>query len=174
MSIYAQTLPQMQKMLTNLSAWLAEAEQHAEDRSFHPDRYVGARLSLDQFDFRQQVQAACDNAKNFAARATGQQAPVHEDSEQTFAELKARVEKVQAYLSGFSESDFDGAKDRVVSLPFLPPNLGATVQSYTTEFAVPNFYFHITMAYAILRHNGVKLGKRAFIGGMDLTEISGQ
>lgn len=171
MSIYAQTIPQMQKMLNNLSQWLKEAEEYAESRNFHPDNYLGARLQLDQFELLRQVQAACDNAKNYAARASGAEAPVHEDNEKTFEELKARVAKALAYLDTVSESDFEGAEERVVRLPFLPKNLGATVPSYTNEFALPNFYFHITMVYAILRHSGVKLGKRSFIGGMEFVEV---
>lgn len=171
MSLYSSTIPQMRKMLKNMQGWLTEAEQYAEDRGFHPDRFVTARLHLDQFELVRQVQAACDNLKGAASRLSGREAPKHEDTESTFEEMKARIEKVLAYTEDFTEADFAGVEDRVISLPFLPPTKGATAEAYAVEFALPNFYFHVTTAYAILRHSGVKLGKRAYIGGMELIDV---
>jgi len=170
MSLYNATIPQMRKMLTNMKSWLVEAEQYADDQSFHQDNFLTARLRLDQFTLTQQIQSACDTAKGAAARVSGRENPRHEDNEATFEELVARVDKVLAFLDGFSEDDFAGIDDRVVSLPFLPPTKGAPAADYIIEFVLPNFYFHVTMVYAILRHNGVKLGKRKYIGGMNIID----
>lgn len=170
MSLYQVTVPQMAKMLNNMKGWMDEADQYAEDRGFHPDNYLNARLQMDQFPFSRQLQAACDNAKGTAARLSGQTPPRHEDNEATFEELRARIDKVLAYLEGFSESDFDGWETRVVPLPFLSGK-GAPAASYVAEFALPNFYFHTSMVYGILRHSGVKLGKRAYIGGMQIVDL---
>ena len=168
--MYADTISQLTKMLRNLQQWLREAAEYAETRGFHPDNYLTARLYLDQFTLTQQVQAACDSAKGLAARLTGQAPPRHEDSETTFEQLQARVQTVLDYLAGFSAADFDGADARIVPLPFLPGK-GSPARAYVHEFAVPNFYFHATSAYAILRHCGVKLGKRAYIGGMEIVDL---
>jgi hypothetical protein len=170
MSLYQVTVPQMAKMLQNMKAWLVEADQYAEDRGFHPDNYLTARLHMDQFSFTRQVQSACDNAKGTAGRISGQTPPRHEDNEATFEELIARIDKTLDYLSGFSEADFEGWEDRVVPLPFVPGK-GSPAAAYVAEFALPNFYFHVTMVYAILRHCGVKLGKRAYIGGMQIVDL---
>ena len=120
-----------------------------------------------------QVQSACDSAKFTAARLTGKDAPAHADEEKTFEELRARVAKVTTYLATFSEKDFDGADTRKVALPFLPGGKkGALGLDYLVHFAQPNFFFHIVTAYAILRHNGAKLGKMDFIGpGMPLLDL---
>ena len=120
-----------------------------------------------------QVQAAADSAKFTAARLTGKDAPAHADEEKTFEELRARVGKVTTYLATFSEKDFDGADARKVALPFLPGGKkGALGLDYLVYFAQPNFYFHVAHAYAILRHNGVKLGKMDYIGpGMPLLDL---
>ncbi|MDG1478652.1 MAG: DUF1993 domain-containing protein [Myxococcota bacterium] len=170
MSLYEVTVPQMAKMLNNMKAWMAEAEQYAEERGFHPDNYLNARLQMDQFPFSRQLQAACDTAKGSAARLSGQTPPRHEDNEATFEELRARIDTVLTYLAGFSASDFDGWETRLVPLPFLSGK-GASAASYATEFALPNFYFHVSMVYGILRHSGVKLGKRAYIGGMQIVDL---
>lgn len=170
MSLYQATLPQMRKMLQNMKGWLEEAEQYAQARDFHVDNFLNARLHLDQFELVRQVQAACDNVKGAAARATGQQAPKHEDNEKTFEQLKERIDKVLAYTADFTEADFAGLEERVVPLPFMPDK-GAPAIQYLSEFALPNFYFHAAMVYAILRHNGVKLGKLKFIGGMEIVDL---
>ncbi len=170
MSLYQATIPQMIKMLNNMQGWLTEAEQYAEERGFHPDNYLTARLYLDHFPLVRQVQTSCDNAKGVAARVTGQEAPRHADNEETFEALQERIRTVLAYLDGFSEADFAGHEERVVPLPFLPGK-GSPAASYICEFALPNFYFHVSMVYAILRHSGVKLGKRAYIGGMEIVDL---
>jgi hypothetical protein len=167
MSLYESSAPQFKKMLAQLDKWLDTATEHAKKKSFDPNVFVTARLAPDQYPFVRQVQSACDSAKFTCARLTGKEAPKHPDTEQTIDELHARVRAVMSYLDTFKPADFAGAETRAIDLPFLEGKkmLGA---HYLNEMALPNFYFHLTTAYAILRHNGVDLGKRDFIGGLTL------
>lgn len=169
MPLYDATVPQMSKMLTNLNRWLDKAVAHAEAKKFEPAVLLAARLAPDQYPLLKQIQAACDSAKSAAAHLSGQTQPKHPDTEQTLEEIRARIATCLAYLATFKASDFEGAETRPVSLPFLPGKviLGA---DYLNEMALPNFYFHITTAYAILRHNGVNLGKIDFIGGLKMRD----
>ena len=169
MSLYAASVPQLSKMLQNLDAWLDKAAAHAKAKNFDPNVLTEARLAPDQYPLTRQVQGACDAAKFAAARLTGKDAPSHPDNEKTIEELKQRIRKVVDYLATYQEKDFDGAKERVVSLPFLEGKVVST-GDYLNEMALPNFYFHVTTAYAILRHNGVDLGKRDFIGSMNVRD----
>lgn len=169
MSLYEASVPQLTKMLENLSAWIDKANAHAKEKGFDPNVLASSRLAPDQYHFARQVQAACDAAKFAAARLTGKEAPKHPDTETTMEELKERAQKVVAYLKTFTKSDFDGAKERLVELPFLQGKVVASAD-YLNELALPNFYFHLTHAYAILRHNGVALGKMDFIGGMNVRD----
>lgn len=161
--MYYETIGQMKKTLTQLETWLAAAGEHASAKSFDPSIFLGLRLAPDQFAFARQVQIACDTAKLAAARLCGKEAPKHTDTEQNLEELRARVQSVIAYLDGFSAADFEGAAARHVTQPRWEGKymLGA---DYFLQHALPNFYFHSTHAYAILRHNGVNLGKRNFLG----------
>ena len=167
MSIYEASVPQMKKLLNQLDAWLIAGEAHAKKKSFDPSVLVAARLAPDQYPLVRQVQAACDAAKSAVARLTGKEPPSHPDTEKTMEELHARIRTCVAYLDTFTAADFVGADKRVVALPFLE---GKTILAgdYLNELALPNFYFHLTTAYAILRHNGVELGKRDFIGSLKL------
>lgn len=166
--MYVETIPTLLKFLANLEAWLDESVAHAEHRGFDPEVLVECRLAPDMFPLRRQVQSACDAAKFLGARLSNTPAPVHEDSERTLAELRARIAKTRTFLEGLAEGDFDEAASRVVKVGFLPPGTGLTGAGYGRGFGLPNFFFHVNMAYAILRHNGVPLGKRAYIGGLDL------
>ena len=158
---------QMKALLSNLDQWLGAAAEHAKSTKFEPDTLVQARVAVDQFPLVKQVQSACDAAKFAAARLSGKEAPAHADDEKTFEEVRARIAKVTAYLDTFTEKDFDGAETRKVALPFLPGgNKAALGADYLAVFAQPNFFFHLVHAYAILRHNGVALGKMAYLGGM--------
>jgi hypothetical protein len=161
--MYYSSFTQMKKMLGQLASWLDKAEAHAKARSFETQVLMQARLAPDQFAFVRQVQNACDTAKLGASRLTGKEAPSHPDTEQTFDELRARITSTIAYLDGFSEKDFEGAATRVVSTPRWGGQVAAGAD-YFFEHAVPNFFFHLTHAYAILRHNGVDVGKRDFLG----------
>ena len=161
--MYYQTVRQMKKILGQLDHWLEAAATFAKTKSFDPNIFLGLRLAPDQFAFARQVQAACDTAKLAAARLTGNEAPKHADTEQSIEELRARAQSVIAYLDGFSEKDFEGAATRVITQPRWEGKI-MTGADYFMEHALPNFFFHATHAYAILRHNGVPLGKRDFLG----------
>lgn len=165
--MYYAIISQMKKQLGQLDKWLDAAASHAQAKSFDPAIYMGLRLSPDQFAFVRQVQGACDTAKLAAARLSGKEAPSHADTEQTLDELHTRVRAVIGYLDGFSASDFDGAATRSITQPRWE---GKTMSGadYFLEHAVPNFYFHLTHAYAILRHNGVSVGKRDYLGALSL------
>ncbi len=170
MSLYAQTIPQLSKMLQNLDRWLDKAEAFAKTKKFEADTLVSARLAPDQYPLVRQVQSACDNAKFLAARVTGKEAPKHPDTEQTMAELHARIASARAFVESVTEADLKGADARVIALPFMPGK-GMIAGDYVNEMAIPNFYFHVTTAYAILRHNGVELGKMDYIGSLNLRDV---
>jgi hypothetical protein len=153
----------MKKMLGQLDRWLEIAGTHAKEKSFDPNLYLGFRLAPDQFAFARQVQIACDTAKLAASRLSGKEAPSHPDTEQTLDELRARVQSVISYLGGFSAKDFEGAATTTITQPRWEGKT-MTGADYFVEHAVPNFFFHTTTAYAILRHNGVAIGKRDYLG----------
>lgn len=163
MSMYENTLPQISKMLRNLDAWLEKATATAESRKFDVNNLFGARLAPDQLPFHRQVQIACDHAKFIAARMSGKTPPSFPDTETNVAELRTRIATTLDYLGTFTAEDFVGAEERQVHLAFMPGQ-HLLAADYLHEFGLPNFYFHVTTAYAILRHNGVDLGKRDFIG----------
>jgi hypothetical protein len=161
--MFFQTVRQMQKMLGQMDKWLEAAAAHAQTKKFDPTVYLSLRLAPDQFAFAKQVQTACDTAKLVAARLTGKEAPSHPDTEQTLDELRTRVRSVVTYLGNFSEPDFEGAATRVITQPRWEGRVMSGAD-YFLEHGVPNFFFHLTHAYAILRHNGVTLGKRDYLG----------
>jgi uncharacterized protein len=165
--MYLQTFAQMKKQLGQLDKWLDAAAAHAAAKSFDPNLFLGFRLAPDQFAFARQVQSACDTAKLAVARLTGQDAPKHADTEATLDELHARVRAVIAYLDGFSSKDLEAAAERTISQPRWEGRT-MTGADYFLEHAIPNFYFHLTHSYAILRHNGVPLGKRDYLGALSL------
>jgi hypothetical protein len=153
------------KSLQNLQRWMDKAAEHATARKFEVDVLAQARLAPDAYPFVRQVQSACDQAKYAAAYLGGKQAPSHPDTEQTFAELRQRIVKVLSFLETVQPKDLSGSEDRKVA----PPWLGGKWlrgDDYLGHVAVPNFFFHLTMAYAILRHNGVELGKMDYIGSI--------
>lgn len=169
MSLYQASVPQLKKMLNNLDKWLDAAVAHAAKKSFDPAVLLEARLAPDQYPLTRQIQACCDGAKFTAARLAGKEAPKHPDTETTLDELRARIRSVVEYLDTFTEADFAESKARKVALPFMP---GKVLSSgdYLNEMALPNFYFHVTTAFAILRHNGVDVGKMAFIGSLNVQD----
>ena len=157
------------KTLRNLEQWMDKAAEYAKAKSFEVDVLAQSRLAPDQYPFVRQVQAACDQAKYAAAYLGGKSAPSHPDTEQTFAELRARVEKCLAFIESVPTKDFTGAEERKVA----PPWLGGKWlrgDDYLLHVAIPNFFFHATTAYAILRHNGVQLGKMDYIGSFPTRE----
>ena len=157
------------KTLENLEKWMDKADEHAKARSFDVEVLTQARLAPDQFDFVEQVQAACDQAKYAAGYLSGTKAPSHPDTEKTIAELRERIRKCTSFLATVQEKDLAGAEERKVAPPWLD---GRWLRGgdYLVHMAVPNFFFHATMAYAILRHNGVPLGKMDYIGSLPLQQ----
>jgi len=158
-----------EKTLRNLEQWMDKAAAHAKAKSFEVDVLVQARLAPDQFALVGQVQSACDQAKVAAAYLSGKQPPSHPDTERTFAELRQRIQKCLTFLETVQAKDLAGAEERKVA----PPWLGGKWlrgDDYLVHMALPNFFFHATMAYAILRHNGVELGKMDYIGSLPIQE----
>lgn len=170
MSLYQASVPQLKKMLNNLDKWLDAAVAHAAKKSFEPSVLLNARLAPDQYPLTRQIQACCDGAKFTAARLTGKESPKHPDTETTLDELRARIRSVVEYLDTFTEADFADAKERVITLPFMPGKALSSAD-YLNEMSLPNFYFHATTAFAILRHNGVDIGKMAFLGSLNLRDV---
>ena len=164
-----ETLTVFTKTLDNLGKWMDKAEESAKARSFEVDVLAHARLAPDAFTFVEQVQAACDQVKYAAAYLSGQNPPSHPDTEKTFPELRERIAKVKSYVAGIGAKDLAGGEERKVA-PSWMRGRWLTGGDYLAEMAVPNFYFHVTMAYAILRHNGVVLGKMDYIGGLPTRE----
>jgi len=164
MNIY-ELVPQYAKMLHNLEQWLDKAEAHATAKKFEVDTLVQARLAPDMYSLDRQIQSACDTAKFSAAYLSGKEAPAHPDTEKTIAELRERIRKCLAFLETVTAADVAGGDERKVSPKWLQ---GKWVKGseFALQVSLPNFYFHVTTAYAILRHNGVDLGKRDFIGGI--------
>jgi len=165
--LYDLTVVQFSKMLSNLSAILDKGAAFAEGKKIDMAVLLNSRLAPDQFHLIRQIQIACDTAKLGVARLTGkvESAPVHPDTETTLAELQARIKSVQDYLAGFSVADFSGAETRTVSQPRWEGKY-LTGLEFAIQHAIPNIYFHVTTAYAILRHNGVDLGKKDYLGPM--------
>ena len=162
-------VPQYAKMLSNLDRWLDKAAEHAKAKGFEIDTLIHWRLAPDQYSLDRQIQSACDSAKFSASYLTGKAAPAHPDTEKTIAELRARIKSCLAYLETVSGADVAGAEERKVSPKWLQ---GKWVKGdqYLTQMSLPNFYFHVTTDYAILRHNGVDLGKNDYIGSIPLRD----
>lgn len=164
LSVYQATVPVFIRMLNNLSGILDKAAEHCATRKIDPAALIHARLYPDMFDFARQVQVACDHARNGAARLAGTEAPDMEKTEQTFAELKERIRKTVAYLETFRPEQFEGAETREVTIKRGETTVTYPALDYLLNRVLPNFYFHVTTAYDILRHNGVELGKRDYLG----------
>jgi len=151
--------------LTNLSALLEKGLAHATARKFDPNVLVSSRLAPDMFPLARQVQIACDLAKNSCARLAGLEPPRFEDNEKTIEELRARIARTIEYIKGIPTSALEGSEDRDIRIPVGPDRfLDFKGLAFVQRWAIPNVFFHITTAYAILRHNGVEIGKRDFLG----------
>ncbi len=169
MDFYVANVKQLAKMLRNVGGWLDKAEAHAKERSYDPSVLLTARLAPDQWHLSRQITAACDAAKFAASRGAAKDAPKHADDEPSFAALRTRTAAVAEYLESFGSKDFDGIDERVVT-PAALQGKALSGWDYLFEFAVPNAYFHLTTAYAILRHNGVPLGKLDYVGALNLRD----
>ena len=162
MSLYP-IVVEMKKLLGQMTTWLDKAEAHAAAKGYDPNVLLQARLAPDMFPLVRQLQNACDNAKFAAAFTAGKEPPSHPDTEASFAEIRARIAAVIEYLGSFRAPDFEGTDAREVKRPRWEGK-SMTATDYFLQQAMPNFFFHLTTAYAILRHNGVDLGKRDYIG----------
>lgn len=163
--IFEITVQSFQKGLGNLLKILEKAELHADTKKFPFENLLNARLFPDQFHLTKQIQIACDTAKLCVARISGKDAPKHDDTESNLEELKQRIQSVIQYLETYTESDFKSVFAIKVSQPRWEGQY-LTGFEYLTHHALPNFYFHLTTSYAILRHNGVEIGKKDYLGEM--------
>ncbi len=162
-SMYAISAPTFTRMLKNLSAILAKAEAHAKAKNYDPAVLLSARLAPDMFPVLRQVQIAADTAKGAIARLAGHPPEAIEDTETNFAQLQARIAKTIAIVEGYNEAQLEGSEKREVTLKTPNGELKFSGLDFLNGWALPNLYFHITTAYAILRHNGVELGKRDYL-----------
>ena len=164
LTLYSATVPSFIRHLNALSVLIDKAEAYAADKKFAPEALLQARLFPDMFDFIGQVQTATDQAKGGAARTAGIDIPKFADTEKTFPEVKARIAKTVAFLESIQPAQFDGRDDAEVSFPAGNVTRNMKARDYMIGVVIPHFYFHCTTAYALLRHNGLAIGKRDFFG----------
>ena len=164
LTMYQASIPAFVRMLGNLSAILDKAAAHAEAKKIAPAIFINARLAPDMFPLSRQVQIATDMVKGCAARLAGIEVPSYEDNEATFEELQARVAKTIAFLQSIRAEQIDGSEERDITVKFGSREFKFLGQAYLVDFVIPNFHFHLTSTYAILRHNGVDIGKMDYIG----------
>lgn len=163
--MYQASVPIFTHMLNSLANVMTKAEANAAERKIDPTVLLNSRLAPDMFPLKGQVQLASDHAKGAPSRLAGREIPRYEDTEQTFADLHARIDKTRDYLGTFAEGDFEGAEGKAIVIKGRQRELNFTGLDYLQRFALPNFFFHATTAYDILRHNGVPLSKSDFLSG---------
>jgi hypothetical protein len=166
-SLYQASVPVFIRMLANLKAVLEKGAAHAQAKKIDEAVLLDARLYPDMFAFTRQVQIACDFARGTGARLAGKEPPAFDDTEKSFAELAVRVDRSVDYLRTLSAGDIDGSESREIVRAIRGEPKRFTGINYLLQFALPNFFFHTTTAYAILRHNGIEIGKADFIGALD-------
>lgn len=164
LNMYEASIPVFVRMLGNLSSILDKAVIYAETKNIDPAILVNARLAPDMYPLSRQVQIATDMVKGCAARLAGIDVPSYEDNEATFADLQARIAKIVAFLQSVSAEQINGSEDRTVTLKLRGREIQFLGQPYLLDFVLPNLYFHVTTTYAILRHNGVEIGKMDYLG----------
>ncbi len=164
-SMYQASVPVFQRSLTNLKTILQKAADHAASRKIDESAFLTSRLYPDMLTMARQVQITADFAKGVSARLAGEEVPKYEDNETSFAQLIARIDKTLTYISTFKADQIDGAEGRDISITIAGNPVAFKGQPYLLHFGLPNFYFHMTTAYALLRHNGVEIGKGDFLGG---------
>ncbi len=163
--IFELTVPQFSKMLKNLDSILAKIPPYAESKKFEVDVLLNSRLAPDQFNFIRQIQIACDSAKICMAKLANKDAPVHNDSETTLPQLRTRISETVSFIDSISEKDLAGAHERKITTPRWDGKF-LNGHEYLIQHSMPNFYFHITVAYEILRHNGLDVGKKDYLGAL--------
>jgi len=165
-SMHSASVPVFVRMLGNLLSWLDKAEAHAAAKKFDTSVLLAARLAPDMLPFTKQIQIACDAAKFGVARLAGVEAPKFEDTEVTLDELRQRVKKTIDYVQSVPASQIDGTDDKDVTVPRRDGSMTLKGELYLKHFVLPNFFFHVTTTYALLRHNGVDLGKSDYLGAL--------
>ncbi|TPG08252.1 DUF1993 domain-containing protein [Rhodanobacter glycinis] len=164
-AMYTSSIPVFRQMLGGLAAILAKAEAHATEKNIEPAALIQARLFPDMFPLARQVQIACDFARGVSARLAGAEVPKFDDDEQTFAQLRDLIARTIAFIDGLAPARFEGGAQReIVIRPGTPKERRFTGQAYLLSYGLPQFFFHVTTAYALLRHNGVEIGKRDYMG----------
>ena len=158
------SVPVFLRMLGNLQTWIDKAEAHAQSKKFDAAVYLGARLAPDMLPFTKQIQITCDGAKFCVARLAGIDGPKFDDTETTLAELRERVNATAAFIESVPAAKIDGSEDKDITIPRRDGSMTMKGEAYLKHYAMPNFYFHITTAYALLRHNGVEIGKMDYLG----------
>ncbi|HJW12852.1 MAG TPA: DUF1993 domain-containing protein [Albitalea sp.] len=166
-SMYSASVPIFVRTLTNLLTWLDKAEAHATAKKYDTSVLMTARLAPDMLPFARQIQIASDTVKFCVARLAGVEGPKFEDTEASFDDLRARVRKTVDYLQSVPVAQIEGSEDRDIALPRRDGTLILKGEAYLKHYVLPNFFFHVTTAYALLRHNGVELGKRDFLGPLN-------
>lgn len=164
LSMYEISVPLFQRMLTNLTGILDKAEAHASARKIDPEVLINARLAPDMFPLKRQIQIASDTARGAACRLAGTEIPKWEDKEASFGDLKVRLKKTVDFLAGLKPAQIDGSEARDVNLTIAQKPVTLKGQAYLMTHAFPHFFFHVATAHDILRHNGVEIGKRDYIG----------
>jgi hypothetical protein len=165
-SMHSASVPVFVRMFGNLSLWLDKAEAHATAKKFDPQVYLTARLAPDMLPFPKQIQIACDAAKFGVARLAGVDAPKFDDTEASLAELRVRIQKTVEFVRSVPASQIDGTEAKDVVVPRRDGSITLKGEFYLKHFVMPNFYFHVTTAYALLRHCGVDLGKSDYLGAL--------
>ncbi len=164
-SMYAASVPVFRQMLGALDAVLTKAEAHASEHGIDPDALLQTRLFPDMFPLLRQVQIACDFANSVPARLSGVEVPALDDSARSFEDLHARIATTRAFIEGLDSAGFDGSEQREIVLrPGTPKERRIDGQAYLLAYGLPQFFFHVTTAYALLRHNGVEVGKKDYMG----------
>lgn len=165
LSMYTASVPVFRQLLGSLETLLQKAEAHAAERKIDPDALLQARLFPDMFPLAKQVQVACDFAKSVPARLAGAEVPSYEDNERSFADLGARIAKTRAFIDSLDAARFDGSEQREIVLrPGTPKERKLDGQAYLLQYGLPQFFFHVATAYDLLRHNGIEIGKKDYMG----------
>lgn len=163
-SMYSASVPVIVRTLSNLQSWFDKAEAHAQAKKFEPAVLLGARLAPDMLPFTKQVQIACDSAKFAVARLSGVDAPKFDDTEVSFTDLRLRIASTLEYIRSVPAAKIDGTENKDIVVPRRDGSMTLKGEVYLKHYSLPNLYFHVMTAYALLRHNGVDLGKGDFLG----------
>ena len=163
-TMHSASVPIFVRMLGNMNSWLDKAEAHAAAKKFEPSVYLDARLAPDMLPFAKQIQIACDTVKFCVGRLAGVESPKFEDNETTLAELRERIDATIAYAKSVPAAQIDGSEEKDITLPRRDGPIIMKGEAYLKHFVLPNLFFHVTTAYALLRHNGVELGKMDYLG----------